>query len=891
MLFCGSYSYLKEKLKEQIQNIEKGEKLTFIVHTNQMKTYLKEYLAKDLGILVNARFYTLIDISKQLTDIEPLQDFDKELILKKFLYEKDLKLDSLPEEFNLLLQQLKEFEINLNNIKSDFVKEIIKSYEDFKGKIYFDREDVHKLSIKNTKNLSSQILGNLFIFGIKSVPNLHRRLFLGLKNLSKNIFVFLPFISDSGYYQNYLHFLEVKKFFKDLAGSIEEEKVEDRNLRLAKYIYKFDYNFSKFKNDNIRIVKADTEYQELEYIAEKIIKLIKKGINFYQIGIVVPQIESYLPFIKEIFKKYKIPYYLVEENKYIDNPIFRKLFAIFEIKQKNFSKEAVLNILSDKLLNIKNLQDLEEKILLSPVIEGFEDFQKFIFINNEFKDLEELLSVLNDLPKKGKIEIFVEEFKKINKKFIKDEKARNFLENIFDSLTNISLYQQLFNEVEYEDFVSIIKKFFYEENKEHKIRANTVNIVSPISAEANNFDYLFFVNINSGNFPSTLREEILATTSQLNGLDYPYHLLMQQILNFCNILDKNKKIYLSYITNSIISGQKAPSILIEEAKRILDIKEKVAKPSYDLTLKDFRIKYANQIKELDKNLKTKWNYYKKLQNPDIKDFQFDKIKINFPISPTKFTTYAYCPYKFFLENIIGIQEVEEPDRTKISPIEKGILVHKILEDFYKNLDLENLEEYLRKELLEIEKKFFLKINDLLKPIIPSKQPFELEKATTLYNRLIKFIKEDTQRLKIQQKEVPKKLLEKEFQNKYFKGKIDRVDEDKTGNYYIYDYKTGENPVKNLEEEIKSKYIQLIIYKNFLENQNKQIKEIGIFAVNDKYGNFVYSINDEETFKKLQNHLNVLLDLLKSKWFYPKENEICSYCQFNEFCIKDKLKVL
>lgn len=885
MLFCGSYSYLKEKLKKQIKNIEKGERLTFIVHTNQMKTYLKEYLAKELGILVNARFYTLIGISKQLTDIEPLQNFDKELILKKFLYEKGLKLDSLPEEFNLLLQQLKEFEINPNNIKSDFVKEIIKSYEDFKGKNYFDREDVHKLAIENIKNYSDKLLGNLFIFGIKSVPKLHRRLFLSLKNLSKNTFVFLPFISDSGYYQNYLHFLEVKEFLKDLACSIEEEKAEDSNLKFAKYIYKFDYNFSKFKNDNIHIIKADTEYQELEYIAEEIIKLIKEGVNFYQIGIIVPQIESYLPFIKEIFKKDKIPYYLVEENKYIDEPIFRKLFAIFEIKQKNFSKEAVLNILSDKLLNVKNLQSLEEKILLSPVIEGFEDFQKFIFINNEFEDLERLLSILNDLPQKGKIETFIEEFEKINKKFIKDEKSRNFLENVFDSLKNTPLYQQLFDKVEHEDFVSIIKKFFNEENKEHQIKADTVNIVSPISAEANNFDYLFFVNINSGDFPSTLREEILATTSQLNGLDYPYHLLMQQILNFCNILDKNKKIYLSYITNSITSGQKAPSILIEETKRILDIEEKVAKPSYNLTLKDFRIKYASLIKELDKNLKNKWYYHKQLENPDIKHFKFNEVKVSFPISPTKFTTYAYCPYKFFLENIIGIQEVEEPDRTKISPIEKGILVHKILEDFYKNLDLENLQEYLNKKIPKIKEKYFAKINDLLKPIIPSKQPFELEKATTLYNRLIKFIKEDTQRLKNQQKEVLKQLLEKEFQDEFFRGKIDRVDKDKAGNYYIYDYKTGESSVKKLEEEVKSKYVQLVIYKNFLESKEKQVKEICIFAVNDKYGNFVYSINDEETFKDLQNHLNALLDSLKSKWFYPKENETCSYCQFNEFCIK------
>ncbi len=891
MLFCGSYSFLKENLKEIINNLERVEKLTFIVHTNQMKTYLKEYLAKELGILANAKFYTLVDISKSIVNIEPLQDFDKELILRKFLYEKGLKLDGLPEDFNLLVQQIKQYEIPIENIKSQLVKDIIKSYEEFKSNEYFDREDVHKLAIgKINKELlkTDFSLGYLFIFGIKSVPILFQKLFIKLKQVSKNTYVFLPIFSDSGYFQNYYHFSEVRNFFQDLAEGIKIENTNDKNILVSKKIYKFDYE--TIKNENIKLIKADIEIEEIEYIAEKILDLSEKGVDFYKIGIVIPHIENYLPFIKEIFKKYKIPYYLLEENKYIDDLIYRKLFSVFEIKLNNFSKESVLGILSNKLLNIKNIEEIEEKILLSPIIEGIDDYREYLFKENNFRDLKNLLELLNNLPEKAKLEEYIKVFTEINNNFIKDETAKNFLENILSTLEDTKLYQKLFEEIEYEDFVSIIKTFFLQENKEHKLKANTVSIITPTSAEANNFEYIFFVNLNSGNFPSTLKEEVLASSTELNGLDYPYHLLMQQILNFCSLLDKNKKIYLSYITNSIISGQKAPSVIVEEIKRILNIKEEVATPFYEKTVKDFKIKYANLLRNIDNSLKEKWETLQKSESPEIKDFKLENVEIEFPISPTKFSVYAYCPYKFFLEHIVKIEEPEEQDRTQISPLEKGILVHKILEKFYKGLDLNNYTKYLEEKIPQIKEEYYSKIEELIKPVLPSYKPFEYEKANTLYNHLIKFIKTDLQRLTKQQKEVPKELLEKEFEDENFKGRIDRIDKDKAGNYYIYDYKTGENPVKDIKEEIKNKYIQLLIYKNFLEKEGKIVKEIGIFAVNDKFGNFVYSIDDETTLKELKAYLENLIKNLKEKWFYPKENEFCNYCQFNDFCLKDKLPV-
>ena len=53
-----------------------------------------------------------------------------------------------------------------------------------------------------------------------------------------------------------------------------------------------------------------------------------------------------------------------------------------------------------------------------------------------------------------------------------------------------------------------------------------------------------------------------------------------------------------------------------------------------------------------------------------------------PISPTRLEAWAVCPFRFFLANVLGLGALETPeDTTTISPLERGILIHAILEKF------------------------------------------------------------------------------------------------------------------------------------------------------------------------------------------------------------------
>ncbi|HUI27820.1 MAG TPA: PD-(D/E)XK nuclease family protein, partial [Candidatus Kryptonia bacterium] len=54
------------------------------------------------------------------------------------------------------------------------------------------------------------------------------------------------------------------------------------------------------------------------------------------------------------------------------------------------------------------------------------------------------------------------------------------------------------------------------------------------------------------------------------------------------------------------------------------------------------------------------------------------------LSPRRVQTYLRCPYQFFLEHILKIEALEEPERIlTVSPLDRGNLVHGVLYEFYR----------------------------------------------------------------------------------------------------------------------------------------------------------------------------------------------------------------
>ena len=64
--------------------------------------------------------------------------------------------------------------------------------------------------------------------------------------------------------------------------------------------------------------------------------------------------------------------------------------------------------------------------------------------------------------------------------------------------------------------------------------------------------------------------------------------------------------------------------------------------------------------------------------------QFAQAK---PVSPSRLETYATCPYRYFIRYTLGIDAAKEPEEIeRIDALERGSLVHAILERFLKRID-------------------------------------------------------------------------------------------------------------------------------------------------------------------------------------------------------------
>ena len=867
--YSGSYSYLKEKLLEIIKEIQKRptERITFVVHTNQMKVYLKEFLTENTGILINGEFLTVIDLSKKITKKEPISDFEKQIVLKRILQKKGYRLDGLAQDIGTAIQQLKEHDIPLESISSEFLKHIISDYENFKEKKFYDREDLHRLAVETETDFTTD---HLVIFGIHSVPELYRKLFRKASKLSRNVYVFTHFFPDSGYYINHDHFKKVRDFYEKISDFVSFEKEKDPNIEVSKGIYRFDIS-DKISSPYIKIYSLPDERSEVKFIAQKIAYLRKKGINYSNIGVVIPGIESYLPYIKEIFNRYHIPYYLTEENRYMDDYSCRKITELILLKIKGISKESVLGILSDSVFEIENPEEIHRKIIQSPPFFDLSEFEGFVLQEKRFEKIKELISSVFNLPDQEEFTFYTRAFREISNKFLKQTEGKAFFENLLDTLEEKKLYIDLFDKVSYTDLVDIIRSFFEEENTEKKVRTEGVTVLLPTQAEGNNFDYIFFLNLNSDRYPDPVKDELLLSSEDLKGLNYPFHVLMQELLNFCSLFDREKFIHLSFISKSINSGKKSiPSIFLQEVLRITGIKpiKTILSP---VLPEEIKAEYPL----IDKNIAKQKDKIDKYTNPSLESFRI-KVDINFPISATSFQKYPQCPYRFLHEEINGFVEEIKTERKEISPIDRGIVIHKILEEFYTGLDIEKIkdtEEFVEKKKKNLEKRFFTMINPLIESLIPSYRPLELKKSETIFLRLISFLKDDLQFVK--NSKIKKMLIEKNIKDDHFSGRIDRADIDQEGNIVIYDYKTGEKPPSNINKEIKTKYAQLLVYKRIL---GEKVKKVGILAVNDRDRKFRYVTQITDT-----AFVDNMLDIMKKGVFPPLKNNLCEYCSFSDFC--------
>lgn len=902
MIYLGSYNFLYQKLIEIIKNIRKKDKLSkfsFIIFSNTMRKTIKQYVTDELRILHNSEFFTKIDLAKNILKENPINDLEKKILIRIILEENNNYINEIEEEYSEIFQSLKEEKINSKEIP----EEISRIYEIYNKKLkefnIKDREDL----ITQASNFNFKT-DYIFIFGFQSLSLIDRELIKNVINNNKNknkINIFLPIDVESYVYYNNKYLHTYINFFKDLGFSeIKEENISNK-LKLSKLINSKKILQNNFINDNsLKFIKVKGQKQEIIHLAKYILFLKEeKNVSFSKIGIIVNDIENYIDDIKEIFQDYKIPYYLSKENKYIDDINFKKIFSIFSLKVNDFKRDDLLNSLSTDILNISelNINELEKKLIENSFDKGLEKLSNILE--------EELLNIfieLNEIKTEEDLNYFLDFFKNFIDKNFKENIYKNKILDILNQIKN-SIFFNKIEKINLRNFNKIILRYLEQENKENRMTGEIVEILTPSIALGSIFEHLFFIDMNDRKYPFLKDDNFIINKYEelkelISKKDIVYS---QQILTFINLFNSSKNNYLFYKETNDNGDYLSPSILVEELLMYNcngNYQETGKEFLNKTTLNEFKLKNANYFFNSEFNKLIEMN--NKIESNDLSEYEgffSNNLLEEKKLTPSQLQTYINCPYKFFIQYIISPKKLKVYDLEKIPYDKFGEIIHKILEEIYKNYSNYKKNNYLLKEF--INNKFIEYFTPIFNELNKSSVYFEKIKVEQLKENLFKFIRKDLSDLEKNNYEVYSLEYEVYIRlNDYeIKGRIDRIDKNLNNNSYnIYDYKISKKRNIDLEKEIKKgKFIQLYLYKKSLENCNYKIDKLGILFLKE-LGNNIKQIVESNIIENenIKDKVESAINLIDKSFFSPyTESEDCCCCSYSYICGKkyrdEKLK--
>lgn len=379
-----------------------------------------------------------------------------------------------------IISELKKHGVTISDLKNvqekienkylkNKLKDVILIYEKFENKIqnnYIDETDLLTILAENIDKVD--LLKNADVY-IDEFAGFTKQEFETIKKIIKIAnSVTITFCADNLDFNtdpNTDIFYPNKVTYNKIISLLDkDEKVETINLNNLyrfkneelKYIENYLYS-TKVKqfnsNKNINLFLAKNYYSEIENVAKKINKLIKReNLRYKDICIITKDTDSYSSLIKTIFGKYGIPVFIDEKRDLNQNIIVQYILSILEILNKNYSYESVFNYLKTGFVNIdeNDIFKLEKYCI------------KYGIKNNKFKKdfaygKDEELELLNDLRKQ-----IINPLIKLKEKIDEEKTAKNISKQIYLFLTEQNIEEKInkkINKLKEENFLDLAKEY------------------------------------------------------------------------------------------------------------------------------------------------------------------------------------------------------------------------------------------------------------------------------------------------------------------------------------------------------------------------------------------------------------------------------------------------
>ncbi len=172
--------------------------------------------------------------------------------------------------------------------------------------------------------------------------------------------------------------------FADQKRSIEKlHKISKLKLFHMSEIYKKDEfktmtkalsgeKTEKIPQNHTRLAVFANQYDEITFVAEEILKLVKtEKIRFRDISVIARDSERYLPVIRRIFSEYSIPVFISDKLNATAQPAVYTILDAVEAVLKNFSYETVFSYLKSGFANLSSVElDILENYIIATGIRG-----------------------------------------------------------------------------------------------------------------------------------------------------------------------------------------------------------------------------------------------------------------------------------------------------------------------------------------------------------------------------------------------------------------------------------------------------------------------------------------------------------------------------------------
>lgn len=103
----------------------------------------------------------------------------------------------------------------------------------------------------------------------------------------------------------------------------------------------------------ITVFEADTKYDEVDFAASQISKLVREeGYRFREISVIARKAEDYAPLIEQLFTRRGIPYFLDARRPVSGQPLMIAACTAFDVIRSSFSTEKLLTLLKSGIISI-----------------------------------------------------------------------------------------------------------------------------------------------------------------------------------------------------------------------------------------------------------------------------------------------------------------------------------------------------------------------------------------------------------------------------------------------------------------------------------------------------------------------------------------------------------